>query len=226
MTEQVEVKTAQNLSVAAAATYLQASVGHFQSLCILTEATAMLQRERKEAGQPELSPSTAAERATIAFEEALTASGKVSLKTVGNICRTMRKGAAFGIARMQKAATLYTLELSPELFAAEFETLEGFAPNLRDIDAAISSANGTARKSKKADKAEGSTEAANEAGEVKQAASVAERFAEALKTLAALAGDVENHAMIAASDECGDVVALLLKIRRETGAQEQEQKAA
>lgn len=223
MTEQV--LTSQNLAVAAAATYLAASVGHFKALCELTQAAAFLQRERNEAGQPELSQGTAAERATAAFEDALTASGKVSAKTVDNICRTMRKGVAFAITRIQRDKTLYTkdaAELTAEYFGAEFETLEGFKPNLRDIDAAVSAHNGTSRAKKpKADKAEGSQSAATEAGEVKQAASVAERFAEALKTLAALAGDVENHALIAESAECGDVLALLLKIRRETGAQEQ-----
>ena len=222
MTEQsniAPVETAQNMAVAAAATYLAASVGHFQALCELSFATAMLQRERNEAGQPELSPGTAAERATVAFEEALNASGKVTAKTVDNICRTMRKGCAFAIARMQKTKTLYTETLSAALFGAEFETLEGFKPNLRDIDAAISAANGTSRKAKpKAEKAEGSQEAASEAGEVKQSASVAERFAEALKTLAAIAGDVDNHALIASSGDCGDVLSLLLKIRREAGA--------
>lgn len=223
MTEQTNiapVETAQNMAVAAAATYLAASVGHFEAMCQLALATALLQRERCEASQPELSPGTAAERATVAFEEALNASGKVTAKTVDNICRTMRKGCAFAIARMQKSKTLYTETLSAALFGAEFETLEGFKPNLRDIDAAISAANGTSRKAK-APKAEGNAEAATEAATVKAEASVAERFNEALKTLAAIAGDVENHALIAASDECGDVLALYVKIRRETVSQEQ-----
>lgn len=233
MTEQTEivaVDTAQNTAVAAAATYLAASVGHFQAMCQLALATALLQRERSNASQPELSAGTAAERATVAFEEALNASGKVTAKTVDNICRTMRKGAAFAIARMQKDKTLYTLDLSADLFGAEFETLEGFKPNLRDIDAAISAANGTSRKAKapKAAPSEASQEAAQEAGEAKQGASVAERFNEALKTLAAIAGDVDNHSLIAESVEAGDVLSLLLKIRRETVSQEasQEREAA
>ena len=222
MTDQ-PINTAQNVAVAAAATYLAASVGHFKAMCELALATALMQRERSAASQPELSPGTAAERATVAFEEALNASGKVTAKTVDNICRTMRKGCTFAIARMQRDKTLYTLDLSADLFGAEFETLEGFKPNLRDIDAAISAANGTARKAKpKADKAEGNAEAATEAATVKAEASVAERFNEALKTLAAIAGDVENHALIAASEECGDVLAILLKVRRETGEEQSQ----
>lgn len=227
MTDQAIV-TSQNAAVAAAATYLAASVGHFQALCELAVATALLQRERNEAGQPELSNGTAAERATAAFEDALNASGKVSAKTVDNICRTMRKGASFAIARIQKDKTLYTKEaseLSAEFFGAEFETLEGFKPNLRDLDAAISAANGTSRKAKAKAK-EGNAEAAQDAGEVKQSASIAERFAEAVKTLAAIASDEENHALIAQSDECGDMLALYLKIRRETGSQEEQRQAA
>lgn len=231
MTDQPIIVTSQTAAVAAAATYLAASVGHFQALCGLSLATALLQRERNAAGQPELSHGTAAERATAAFEDALNASGKVSAKTVDNICRTMRKGASFAIARIQKEKTLYTMtqeELTEAFFGAELETLEGFKPNLRDIDAAISAANGSSRKAKsKPAASDASTEAAADAGEVKQAASTAERFAEAVKTLAALAGDVENHAMIADSQEVGDLVALILKIRREGVSQEQtEQREA
>lgn len=216
------------MAVAAAATYLAANVGHYKALCQLALATALLQRERNTASQPELSASTAAERATSAFEEALMKSGHVKAKTVDNISRTMRKAAAFAIQRMQKEKTLYTLDLSPELFGAEFETLEGFAPNLRDIDSAVSAFNGTSRKAKpaKADKATGDAEAASDAGDAKVNASIAERFNEALKTLAAIAGDVENHTMIATSQECGDVVAILLKVRRETGQQEETAQAA
>lgn len=223
MTEQVTVaQTSANVIVAAAQTYLTASVGHYQALCNLALATALLQCERNAASQPELSASTAAERATASFEEALLKSGTMKAKTVDNVSRTMRKACAFAIKRMQAEKTLYTLELSAELFAAEFETLEGFAPNLRDIDAAVSANNGTARAKKpKADKAEGDTQAAQEAVTVKADAAAAEKLAGAVKIIAALLGDVENHALFQ-SQEVGDMAALIIKVRRE-GSQEQQE---
>ena len=227
MTEQVQVaQTSANVIVAAAQTYLTANVGHYQALCNLALATALLQCERNAASQPELSASTAAERATASFEEALLKSGTMKAKTVDNVSRTMRKACAFAIKRMQAEKTLYTLELSAELFAAEFETLEGFAPNLRDIDAAVSANNGTARAKKpKADKAEGSnTEAAQEAVTVKADAAAAEKLAGAVKIIAALLGDVENHALFQ-SQEVGDMAALIIKVRREASQSEEQEQA-
>lgn len=222
------MQTSQNLIASAAAVYLKANTGHFESLCTLAMATAFLQRERNKEGQHELSAATAAERATVAFEDALTASGSMATKTVQNVTRTMRKGCAYAIQRIQKEKTLYTMEeadLTAAFFGAEFERLEGFKPNLRDIDAAISAANGTSRKATKtakADKAEtGNAEAAQEAATAKEAASAAVKVAEAVKTLLSVAADVENHALFQ-SDEIGEMLATVAKIRRASAAETQE----
>lgn len=221
------MQTSQNLIASAAAVYLKANTGHFESLCTLAMATAFLQRERNKDGQHELSAATAAERATVAFEDALTASGTMAAKTVQNVTRTMRKGCAYAIQRIQKEKTLYTMEeadLTAAFFGAEFERLEGFKPNLRDIDAAISAANGTSRKAKtaKAEKAEsGNTEAAQEAATAKETATAAVKVAEAVKTLLAVAADVENHALFQ-SDEMGDLLATVAKIRRASATETQE----
>jgi hypothetical protein len=213
------MQTSQNLIASAAAVYLKANTGHFESLCTLALATAFLQRERNKDGQHELSAATAAERATVAFEDALTVAGTMSAKTISNVTRTMRKGCAYAIQRIQKEKTLYTMEesdLTAAFFSAEFEKLEGFKPNLRDIDAAISAVNGTSRKATKAakaDKASGDSEAAQEAATAKDTASAAVKVAEAVKTLLAVASDVENHALFQ-SDEMGDLLATVAKIRR------------
>lgn len=228
MTDQIQVAdTAQNIAVSAAATYLAASVGHFKALCELAYATALMQRERSNASQPELSAGTAAERATVAFEEALNASGKVTAKTVDNICRTMRKGVAFAITRMQKDKTLYTLDLSADLFGAEFERLDGFKPNLRDIDAAISAANGTARKGKdKKASSEASETASQEAVTIKADATAAAKWTGLTKAVAAMFADPENHALILADDSFRDVVALYVKLSRESAEGEGDQRQA
>lgn len=221
MTEQTQTFVSVDDTVAKAAEmFIAADVGRYNAVLLNVIAATMLAKERNAEGRP-MSADWCGARIADKFEGALAASGFISLKTAKNYASTVQKAVRFALEGFAQSGGLYTMDYDTAIVSATFEALDGFKPNMRDLSAALSLATNTAKPRKAKATATADNDVTAQAADANETAKASEKCANAVKVLSALIQDADNYSLFL-SEEMGELVTAILKVRREQAEQPQE----